>query len=349
MAKIDFTSLTTFKNKLKTDGFLNAFYSLPSSFKKIATNLSIIIIGAYVSATGVSLLGMDLLLDSGMKARANASAVSIGDASNTLPEIKQPNFYLIRKGVVGRNLFNSAGELPDESITEQEEKPQNTEFDLSGPCSETSLPLKLTGTIYMGEEDSLASVKDTSVDESDTYRVGDQIIDHSQAKIVKIERKRIIINNGGVKECLEVDYNPAESTQSSSPEPARQEEVRPSDRPPPPSQPKGQPGGSVSLTGTYVEEQLGEGFATVIQSARLVPKAGEGGNTEGFKAFAIKPGTLLHRVGIKNGDIITKVGDTSLKNPDQGFALYSAFQNENEFVIEIERGGSPVSIRVVIK
>jgi type II secretory pathway component PulC len=69
----------------------------------------------------------------------------------------------------------------------------------------------------------------------------------------------------------------------------------------------------------------------------------------GFKIFAIDSASLLGKTGLKNGDIITGVNDTSLKQPEQGFALYQAFQDEKEVRINIQRGGTPMTITCRIK
>ena len=88
----------------------------------------------------------------------------------------------------------------------------------------------------------------------------------------------------------------------------------------------------------------------VIQAARIVPKTDkQTGKMEGFKIFAIKPNSILSKTGLKNNDIITKVNDTSMKNPDQGFALYQSLQDENDIVIHVLRGGTPTLVKVQIK
>ena len=100
----------------------------------------------------------------------------------------------LEKGVVNRNIFNSDGEVPDESdpVDMQDSNPTG-EFSMTGPCDKSRLPLKLTGTIYMGDsESSLASILDTGANETDTYKVGDQIIENDGVVVAKIERKRVI-------------------------------------------------------------------------------------------------------------------------------------------------------------
>jgi general secretion pathway protein C len=88
-------------------------------------------------------------------------------------------------------------------------------------------------------------------------------------------------------------------------------------------------GSEISVDASYVEGELGPGFGKIVDAARLVPNTIDGG-INGFKIFAIKGGTLFARVGLQNGDVITQVNETSMKQPEQGFALYQAFQDEKE-------------------
>ena len=99
----------------------------------------------------------------------------------------------------------------------------------------------------------------------------------------------------------------------------------------------------------YVQDELGPGFGTIIQKARLVPNTADG-QMNGFKIFAIDQASLLGKTGLQNGDIITQVNETSLKQPEQGFALYQAFQDEREVRIHIlRRGTTPMMITCRIK
>ena len=330
--------------------------AIPEQTLQVFGNALIVLFTSYVSASVCSAAALMLLVDlTSSPQTKKASTKSNFDVS--LPSIESPNYFSIRQAVIGRNIFNSKGEIPDEtSQTESEvttEKVGNGEFRLDGPCLDSKLPLKLSGTIYMGQAGtSLASVVDSSANSTDTYKVGDAIIDFPGAEVALVERKRVVINNNGVKECLTVDYGDSDKVASVSPVNTRSGSFDES----PPISSDDEPvvsenSETVVLTSSYVESQLGEGFGTIIQAARLVPKnSASGGDIEGFKIFAIKANSILSKIGFKNGDIITRVNDTSMKRPDQGFALYQSLQDENEIVIQVLRGGKkPTSLKVQIK
>jgi len=267
-------------------------------------------------------------------------------ASQTNFSGTNPNYHSLQKVIKDRNLFNSAGQFPEESLGSlSSEEAGSSSFDIKAPCKKTTLNISLVGTILIAENLSLATVKEQGYDEPDVYREGDAIIGNESATLVKIERNRAILNHNGVKECLELEAvnpkliaappNTAVVVGSSNGKPASTPE-------PPPG------GGDIVLKEKFVQDELGPGFATIIQKARFVPNTVDS-QMNGFKIFAIEPDSLFARAGLQNGDIITQVNETSLKQPDQGFALYQAFNDEREVRIHILRGGTtPMMITVRI-
>jgi general secretion pathway protein C len=261
-----------------------------------------------------------------------------------VPMVSKPNYNQVRIGIMERNLFNSEGKFPDE----KERGPDGPSgvFDANAACSPTTLPLELLGTIYTGNSaDSIATVKDREYTEPDIYRAGESIIGYDQAKIFKIERSRVIINNNNSKECLELSVELPPSIA------AIQEAITADsgDVMPPGGQPAVESSGEINLEQGYVEKELGAGLSNILNKARLVPNVIDGG-VQGFKIFAIEGGTLFDKIGLQNGDVITRVNDISLQQPEQGFALYEAFQNEKEIRIFILRDGTtPRTINVRVR
>jgi type II secretion system protein C len=212
-----------------------------------------------------------------------------------------------------------------------------------------SVQVDLVGTIYMGEGgNSLATLMEQGYSEADIYREGDTIVGNDQAVIARIERNRVILNNNGVKECIELASEAKKAGGSGFPEVA----PSPGDTsgsPPPDAGPAPTGSGDCLLEEKYVQDELGPGFGTIIQKARLVPNTVDN-QMNGFKIFAIDQGSLLGKAGLQNGDIITQVNDTSLKQPEQGFTLYQAFQDEREVRVHIlRRGTTPMMITCRIK
>jgi type II secretion system protein C len=240
-----------------------------------------------------------------------------------------PNYHLIKKGIIARNVFNAGGEYPPEQDKNKDKADASKKFDLTAACNTTALKITLPGIIKMGEKSSVAVIKEAGVEEADIYRIGDFIIGSETAQVAGIMQDHVILNNNGRKECIFLQGT----------------EVKPSmlagtggeeDSPP------------VTLQASWVESELGEGFSKILQSARLVPNT-EGNKVKGFKIFAIQAGTLFEKVGLKDGDVVVQVNDTVME-AEQGFALYQAFLDEKSVNIHVLRDGkTPSTLKVRIR
>lgn len=309
--------------------------------------LTLLTFVSYTLASTLSLIVLSLILDEYTK----NTRVSRGESGNiSLSLTNLPNYHSLRKAVLDRNIFNSEGTFPDESEEVDANDNSPSTFNAQAPCVDTKLKLKLVGTIVL-RKDSVASIMEQGYSQADVYRLGDVIIGNEGAQVYAIERNRVIINNSGTKECIEVKFDTSKSSSyTSAPVAGDLEPPLPSDTPTPPPEESGGEENfrTVSLEASFVESQLGDGGGKLVNDARLVPQV-VNGEVEGFKIFAIKPNSLFSRVGLKNGDIVLKVNDTSLKQADQGFALFQAFQEDREIMVNFKRGGQPNSLQIRIK
>lgn len=267
--------------------------------------------------------------------------------AQSLPEFKAAavvlekfNYFKFSGAVLRRHLFNSAGEFPHDEVHAKEQPL------IEGDCKATSLELKLVGTImHDNPAMSVATVIDKKMKVTDVYRLGDGVIDYP-AVVLGIEKGRLILEVAGSRECLDISDTgrvDQQTYRASSPAKA----VAKAPRFDLSSHTAG--AGVVTLKDSYVEEQLGEGFVKIIQSSRFVPHLDENGQAQGFKIFGIKPNTLFKKIGLQDNDVIHQVNQTSLKNVEQGFALYQALQDENEVVIGVMRKGQQVTVKVQIE
>lgn len=263
--------------------------------------------------------------------KAVPAAVSLGITAINYREFKKP--------ILDRSIFNSSGEYPKEELERKGGGDGRPVFDINAPCQPCTLNLELVGTIYLGSrEKSLATVREKGQADADVYRVGDGIIGNEDALVAGVDRNELVINNKGTKECLSLVSELEKQLASGQVAGGTSLGGGGGDQAPP-----------VIVDGPYVESELGAGFGKIINAARLVPNTVDN-QINGFKIFAIDPSSLFAKVGLLNGDVITQVNDASLKNPDQGFALYEAFRNEREVRISVLRNGTtPQMITVRIK
>lgn len=89
-------------------------------------------------------------------------------------------------------------------------------------------------------------------------------------------------------------------------------------------------------------------FSTLLNQARVVPYMVEG-KPAGFQIRKIVPGSVFDRLGLNNMDVIKSVNGQSVTDADQALRLFTAFRNEREIALDVERGGSPISFNYTVQ
>lgn len=75
---------------------------------------------------------------------------------------------------------------------------------------------------------------------------------------------------------------------------------------------------------------------TFSRQARIVP-AIRTGQPDGFKLYAIRPGSLWSAIGLQNGDTIRAINGHDLSTPDKALKLYSMLKDATELQIQVRR------------
>ena len=81
----------------------------------------------------------------------------------------------------------------------------------------------------------------------------------------------------------------------------------------------------------------------LIGIAAVSPKM-EGGQSVGMEIQGVRPGTLLTKLGIQNGDILESVNGQSLSNPDAALGAYTTLRTADKFNLSIRRTGKSMMI-----
>jgi general secretion pathway protein C len=76
----------------------------------------------------------------------------------------------------------------------------------------------------------------------------------------------------------------------------------------------------------------------VLMQARIVP-AVRGGRTFGFRISRISPGSFFEKVGLQNGDVITRVNLQRLTTLDRALRLFRKLSSERTIFVELRRSG----------
>jgi general secretion pathway protein C len=199
-----------------------------------------------------------------------------------------------RQIILARNLFN-VSTLNPEPVAAEDESYQKTK-----------LPLRLLGTAA-AEDTALswAAVEDLETKQHLVVRIDQEI--KGGARVVRIERRRIVLQNGAQLEELALE---GETT------PAEPAVARAANRRPPPQRPNAR-GNLERLADNRFAVNRGElqNLATnpsaLFSQARILPKY-EGGQMIGVQVSGIKPGSWFEQAGIRDGETITAVNGAAI-------------------------------------
>jgi general secretion pathway protein C len=96
-----------------------------------------------------------------------------------------------------------------------------------------------------------------------------------------------------------------------------------------------------------IERHAMEQVLTSPSSARIVPVFGEE-RMVGFKVFAIRPGSLFDRLGLRNGDTLRSINGRALTSPDRALEIYSQVKPADHVELAIQRRGRDLTLRYEI-
>jgi general secretion pathway protein C len=250
--------------------------------------------------------------------------------ATTKEEKRDPAYYAV---IAQRDLFHSAAE---KAAAKKPKKMVVKEKDLE----KTPLPVRLRGTVYREKGDSLAIIEDTKTRKQDLYHVGDLIL--GEAKLIAVKRNRVYLERDGKREILEV-YEGTEAKRGEKPR-----RMGPQRR----SIPTG--GGIKRLSANRYrvpQEDLKDAFdnmSHLLTQVRVVPNFSSG-EPDGFKLLSIKKGSLVHRAGLRDGDILKRVNGIEIDSPEKAFEAYEQVRNEPVITVEILRGGSKRTFSYEVK
>ncbi len=333
------------KNKLRSFDFSKKPKDMGPIIEWVSTSV-LVIFAAYVIAA-ISTSVMIPFVSPASKKRMVAAA----DFEHPRIE-KLTNYRDFRAAVLNRNIFNSEGTLPDEP--DPSEGAANA-FDPNGICQKPTVNVELMGIISTGNPDTtLATIQEKGYTIADVYKAGDKIINQEQATIYSIEEDKVILNNNGVKECLELNtvkvlaaVAGSGTAMAATPGVGNSGSGGSSDSDNPGEQCPSS--SSTSLESSYVEDALGPGFSKILEAGRLVPFHRENVMV-GFKLIGVRGGSLWSRANLSSGDVITAVNGQSMAQPEKGFALYEALQADKAIRVEfLKAGKSPCILNVEIK
>ena len=102
-----------------------------------------------------------------------------------------------------------------------------------------------------------------------------------------------------------------------------------------------------TITRKGVEAALAS-LSSLGRSLRIVPDV-KNGKVSGLRLFAIKPGSLLSRIGFEDDDLIQTVNGNDITTPDKALATYSKLRSTSLVRAAVLRAGKPIAIEIKIE
>ncbi len=206
-------------------------------------------------------------------------------------------------------------------------------FSENTPCSKTTLPLELLGTMASTTpEDSFAIIK-TQDKKTTIVEPGIKITD---AVVVGIFRHRVLFKrDGGRMECLVYGELPE----------AKKEEKKE----------VAEDGEGIRCTSDteclIAQSEIDRAMAnlnSLMTQAKMVPSY-KNGKHQGFRIYSIKPKSLYQKLGLKNGDILQAINKMSLDSPEKGLEIYSKLKTEKNLSVDLVRRGRNMTMEYTIQ
>jgi general secretion pathway protein C len=195
------------------------------------------------------------------------------------------------------------------------------------------LGIKLLGTVSGSKALAHAIIRDAAKGQEMPYRVSDTI---KGAKIVAIEPLEVIFEYEGRRQALKMDLEYEQSwVFKENPGATRTQEDK-----------KDQ----INTFGVSKEEieralQNPEGLN---QEASLLP-AFKSGKRNGLMIVKITQGSILRKLGLKEGDILQEIDSRPLDLGFRPFALLKETQQKGEVTLSVERRLSPLRVRIRLR
>lgn len=238
---------------------------------------------------------------------------------------RPPVFYsLIGK----RDIFNSA-------------KPEPAPPPVEAPVA-TPLKLKLWGVaVHQNAQRSYSIIEDLGARKQGVYGINAAV--PGGATVKTIEWDKVILAHNGKDEVLELASKGPLGTKPAAAAPA------PAAAPSPPS------GGGIQALSeneflvprSEVDSAL-ENMSQLFTQIRAVPHF-EGGQSIGFRLFAIRRGSLFDKIGLKNGDIVTSINGSPMNDPSKAVSLLQELKDARSLEVDALRNQQPLKLSYTIQ
>src|SRR5262249_50687387 len=160
-----------------------------------------------------------------------------------------------------------------------------------------------------------------------------------QAKVVRIERRRVVLDEGGaLRELALEESDGGPKVAALAPAAAHANLRRPARALPQPQQQPPPPAEAPPATTARTPAQL-------FPDARILPKYAEG-QMVGVQVSSIKPGGVFEKMGLQDGDVITELNGVRIDSPEQSAKILLQLTSTDTFTLQVDRAGGATTMNV---
>ncbi len=216
----------------------------------------------------------------------------------------------------------------------------------------SSLPLRLVATMEATDpEYSMATIYDGDNAVTGLYVRGDSI--RERVVVVGVDASLVHLRNGAQLEYIQLGDEAA----ATKPKPKAKDKDASKEKKDKPTSPYSIEGAddaincptenTCTVERSFVESLMSNP-AALAKQARIVPSQKDG-ETQGFKFYGIRRGSLPKLLGLKNGDMLTEVNGEEVKSVDQAMALAMKLRRAQNLSVTLVRKGKPVTKEITIQ
>ncbi len=86
----------------------------------------------------------------------------------------------------------------------------------------------------------------------------------------------------------------------------------------------------------------------LTKGARVMPSTKDG-VSNGFRLYAIRPGSVFARLGFANGDTVTHINGLDVSTADRALAAYDQVRNAKAVTLAVIRRGKPITLTIRVR
>jgi len=231
-----------------------------------------------------------------------------------VPDIKRNRMSLGDfKSITERNLFNSLDKTSKDYVSANIKA-----------LKPTSLKLALLGTVTGNHQDARAVIEEIGKREQGLYKVGDSI---QNAMVKMILNGKVVLRVGDKDEILSIEDAFSSKNGKGNRIHVSTDEMT----------------STITLKRADLKRSL-QNINKLLSQVRVRPHFKDG-REDGLEVTQIKRDSFFASLGLKNGDIIQKINNKPIKNPDDVMIFYNRLKSGSRVSIAITRGQKSKTIK----